>query len=109
MNKKEFEYIRAVHKSGYENFAKIVSLISIFGIYVSSGSHLALVLFSASLICLLLAFFTSVQSAEFYFNNKPDLSMKYTLATKFLNLLTLQFVILAIASLVISILTKGAL
>ena len=109
MKKDDFNYVRTLHKEGYQNFAKIVSFISIFGIYVANGSPLALLLFSASLIFLLLAFFTSVQSAEFYFNNKLDLSMKYAVATKFLNLLTLQFTILAIASLTISILTGRAL
>jgi hypothetical protein len=89
MDKKHFEYVRGLHKEGYQNFAKIVSLISIFGIYVSGGSPLPLLFFSASLIFLLLAFSTSILSVEFLLLGKLRLHIKFSLATKILNLLTL--------------------
>ena len=96
MDKKHFEYVRGLHKEGYQNFAKIVSLISIFGIYVSSGSPLPLLFFSASLIFLLLAFLASILSVEFLLLDKLRLYIRLSVATKIFNLLTLISAIIGI-------------
>jgi hypothetical protein len=97
MKKDDFNYVRTLHKEGYQNFAKIVSFISIFGIYVANGSPLPLLFFSASLIFLLLAFLTSILSVEFLLLKKPRLYTQFNSATKVLNLLTLIFTIFGVA------------
>jgi hypothetical protein len=116
MEKKDIEYFKTIHKEGYQNFAKMIGIVSsvslgfvvnlykeISGTYSLWLLHASLIFFALSVIFMLIAFLTSAKSAEYYYLNKEKLGGKSAKRTQWLNNSVLILTIFGVILLAISV------